>query len=795
MNRMTKIGFAVLFSLIFISSCLAKPADSIEKVKPKVAIKAHSFDLTEVRLLDGPFKDAMELNRKYLHDIDADRMLHNFRVNAGLPSSAKPFGGWEDPNGELRGHSMGHYLSGCALMYASTGDTVLKEKAVKMAAELAKCQKALGQSGYLSAYPESFIDRVENRERVWAPYYTLHKIFAGLIDVYTYCGDKQALDVAVGMARWCKSRCDKLSPEQMEAMLNATEQGGMNEALSNLYALTGEQWIFDLARRFDEKAYTEPLYEHKDNMTGQHVNSFIPNIVGTAREYELTGNQKEHEIAVYFWDQVANHRSYATGGTSNSEAWLVKADILSTQLGNNAHESCCTYNILKLTRHLFTWEPKAETADFYERGIYNGILSTIEPKTGMTMYYVPMQPGAYKTFGTPFNSFWCCTGSGMENHAKYGESIYYHDDKSIYVNLFIASELNWKEKGITIRQETKFPQEDTTSLTIKTQKPVELTFNIRVPYWAAKGIKVAVNGKAESITGKPASYASLKRTWKNGDKIDIQLPMSLHLCPTPDNKNVFAIMYGPVVLAGDLGPAPEQTGSYSPTEPVDVVVPAFIGTDGIDISKCIEQGKDPLTFKTVNAKPNDVSLIPFYKLFGRRYTVYWKSYPTEDVLTKEQANALQDAKRREEQRKIREALRARTVDSLRIANENSEKAHQLEGDKMEKGTYDNRRWIQANPGGWFSLKMNVLPDKPVVLMCSYWGADTGDREFDILVDGTKIANQKIHELSPGQFVDIEYPIPQEITKDKEKVTVKFQPHPDNTAGGIFGISILRPKDN
>jgi DUF1680 family protein len=428
----------------------AAPADTMfpkTSAPPKIGIRAYPFNLKNIRLLDGPFMQAMERDLKYMLSLENDRLLHMFRVTAGLPSSAQPYGGWEKADVELRGHTIGHFLSASALMFAATGDQRIKMKADAMVAGLAECQKALGATGYLSAFPETFFDRVESVRQVWAPYYTIHKIMAGLLDMYAYGGNAQALEVVEGMARWVKSRTDKSDHFHMERVLNFTEQGGMNEVLANLYSITGKAEYLATARRFDERHYTEPLSRSEDKMKGEHVNSFIPNIIGTAREYEMTGDPALYGIAAFFWNQVTGARSFVTGGTSDNEAWETDPFQIYDELGKNSHESCCTYNMLKLTRHLFSWGADAKYADYYERALWNGILPTQNPDDAMMMYYVPMMPGMFRTFMKPYDSFWCCTGTGMENHAKYGDSIYFHDENGVFVNLFIASELNWTEKG------------------------------------------------------------------------------------------------------------------------------------------------------------------------------------------------------------------------------------------------------------------------------------------------------------------------------------------------------------
>lgn len=623
-------GMVLFLIPIFTLSCSTiTPNSGQSSVKNAIDLKAQPFSLKQVRLLDGPFKDAMERDRKYLHEPSSDRLLHTFRVNAGLPSTAQPLGGWESPNGELRGHTMGHYLSACALMYAGAGDEELKAKADAIIAELARCQAALGGSGYLSAYPESFFDRVEANRQVWAPYYTLHKIYAGLLDMYTLCGNKQALEIAEKMAAWNKGRLDKIDEARMQGILNKTEQGGMNEAYENLYSITGNPVYLQMSKRFNENNYIEPLSRGEDRLKGEHVNSFIPNIIGTARLYELTGDPNSRKIAEFFWSQVVNHRSYCTGGTSNSERWNTDPDKLANELGSNTQETCCTYNMLKLTRHLFSWTADVHYADYYERALYNSILSTQDPESGMMMYFVPLATGRWKMFNTPTTSFWCCTGTGMENHAKYGDSIYFHNDKTLYVNLFIASELNWSQQNVRIRQETNFPEKDSTTLTILTEKPVKLDIRIRIPYWAKQGAAVKISGKPVTVTSEPGSYLSIDWQWKNGDKLEITIPMSLHKHPMPDDESLVAMMYGPLVLAGQLsseGLTSENTHTSDnwyrfPQAQIATAPPLTVVSD--DINDWLKPVADkPLTFKTVG-QAEEIILVPYHKLFNQKYIIYW----------------------------------------------------------------------------------------------------------------------------------------------------------------------------
>jgi uncharacterized protein len=786
------IGFGIFCLVSLFYSCQGARTPRPEKVRPVVPIAVRPFPLRNVRLLEGPFKQAMDRNTRYLHELDSDRLLHNFRLTAGLPSSARPLGGWEEPKVELRGHFVGHYLTACALTYAASGDEALRRKEDALVAELAKCQKALGKTGYLSAYPEEFIDRVIEGKRVWAPWYTLHKIMAGLLDMYVHCGNQRALGVVKGMAAWAKLRTDSLDDEAMQRMLKV-EHGGMTEVLANLYAVTGDPDHLALARRFDHKAFLDPLAERRDELKGLHVNTQVPKVIGAAREHELTGEKRYGDIAAYFWDEVVNHRSYVTGGTSNYEGWQSGPDILAGELSNATHETCVTYNMLKLTRQLFTWSPEPRFADYYERALINGILPTQDPSTAMLMYYVPMESGWYKTFCTSDDSFWCCTGTGVENHAKYGDSIYFHNGDALYVNLFIASELNWPEKGLTLRQETAFPKEQGTTLVLNTRANVALELRLRVPYWATKGVSVKVNGEAQAVEARPGSYLSLGRAWKSGDRIAVEMPMSLQLWRMPDDPNLAAILFGPVVLAGELPTedlAREKIyGPYhadgKPASVPDLVPPS--GQAPEDWIRPVS-GRT-LAFQTTGAgRPDDVTLLPFYELFGKRYAVYWRLYAEKEwaeVDSRRKARAAEEAARKKDVEK-------RLVDRVAVGEDESEKEHNLQAERSESGELRGELWRQAFAGGWFSYDLKVLPDRPMALVARYWGSETG-RTFDILVEGAKIATQTVNVNFPGDFFEVEYKIPPEMTRGKVKVTVKYQAPAEGAAGGLYGLVMLRER--
>jgi DUF1680 family protein len=600
-----------------------------------IALQAQPFPLPQVQLLDSPFRDAMLRDQKYLLSLDCDRLLRNFRVNAGLPTDAKPYGGWEDPNCELRGHSVGHYLSACSLMFASTGDARFKERADKIVAGFAECQNALAtnssHAGYLSAFPESFIDRVENRKPVWAPWYTLHKIMAGLLDANQLCGNTQALEVLTNMANWVKFRVDNLSEEKMQASLQ-TEFGGMNEVLANLYGVTGNADYLKTAEAFNQKKVFDPLAQGQDKLNGLHANTQIPKMIGAARQYELTGDIRDADIAKFFWERVALHRSYVIGDHSDREHFFPTNDF-AKHLSAETAETCNTYNMLKLTRHLFAWQPDATTMDFYERALYNDILASQDPEQGMFVYLMSLKPGHFKTYSTPENSFWCCVGTGMENHSKYGDTIYFHGADSLFVNLFIPSELSWPEKNLVVRQDTKFPESDSTLLNLQTQKPTQFALKIRWPAWAEK-MSVRVNGKKQKISGAPGSYVSFDREWQNGDRVEVRLPMKLHAEPLPGTTNIVAVLYGPIVLAGNLGtngmPVPYAKDQLDLVKVPDPKVPVFVGDQKTFLKKIKPTG-EPLVFQTKHlGQPDDVTLVPFYKANHERYSVYWNVVSATD---------------------------------------------------------------------------------------------------------------------------------------------------------------------
>jgi DUF1680 family protein len=764
-------------------------------VQSRPPLRAEFFPRADVRLLGGPFLDAQRRDTAYLLRLDPDRLLHTFRVNAGLPSTAKPLGGWEAPEVELRGHTLGHYLTACALMYESTGDERFKQRTLAIVAELARDQQALerhgANPGYLAAFPETFFDRLERRENVWAPYYTLHKILAGLLDVHRVTGDPTALEVARGIASWVAFRASRLSEAQWQAQLDI-EFGGMQEALTRLYRRAGDAGYLLLARRFDHRAVFDPLARGEDQLDGLHANTQIPKAIGAALDCELTGDARYCAVARYFWERVALHRSYVIGGNSEYEHFSPTRHF-SRHLGVKTAETCNTYNMLKLTRLLFELDADPSRLDFYERALMNHILASQDPATGMVTYHLALKPGAWRTYSTPEDSFWCCVGTGLENPARYGEAIYARQGDALLVNLFLASELSWREKGLTLRQETSFPDEGRTRLVLRLKQPARFALRVRHPSWAAGALSVSVNGQALPVTSRPGTFASLEREWRDGDRVDVQLPMSLRIEAMPDDPSVVAFLYGPIVLAADLGDegldasrrygpqAPEMADEDTPT------IPVLVANDAAEALKRVQPTAEPLVFRTAGlGRPADVVLRPFFRLADRRYTVYF------DLLD-EAALSRRSAREKDESQALA-ALDARTVDRVTPGDAKDEAAHALEEKNSEAGRFEGRLHRLAFwGGGEFSYQLELPGAGPAVVGFACWGGESRHHAYEVVVDGEAIGTQKLFDDDPGNVLRVEMPIPERLTQGRERVRVGFRPVANGgSIGAIFDVRILRP---
>jgi DUF1680 family protein len=587
---------------------------------------AQPFALTEVRLLPSPFKDAMERNRSFLYSIPNDRLAHNFRVTAGLPSDATPLGGWEAPDCELRGHYVGHYLSACALLHASTGDQPILSKANDLVAILAECQQ---KDGYLGAYPTTFYDRLRAYKDVWAPFYTYHKILAGLLDMYQLTGNQQALAMALKMADWADAYSQSVvtasGPDGWQKVL-LVEQGGMMESAWNLYGITGDPRYKALAIRFEHHKMLDLLAANEDQLSGNHANTNIPKIIGAARGYELTADPRYAAISENFHRFVTQHHAYCTGGTSNGEIWH-DPNAIATQLGFSAEECCCSYNMMKLTRQLFARQPDARLFDYYERLLYNVRLGT-QDRNGQLQYYVSLKPGLYKTFGDGFDAFYCCTGTGSEEYAKLNDSIYFHSGDTLYINLFIPSKLTWRERGLTLRQTTAYPNSGRITLTLDQAPASPTALKIRIPYFATAPVAVAINNQPQAVSSAPSTYLTLTHPWKTGDVITLDIPLTLHVDTAPDDPQVQAAMYGPLVLAARLGTedltAPMIYGSVFREPDNGYPMPTVDSRQPIWFEQLDASNDYPLQFRTLGRGVAH-TLIPFNQILAERYSVYLRT--------------------------------------------------------------------------------------------------------------------------------------------------------------------------
>jgi DUF1680 family protein len=757
--------------------------------------------MADVQLLEGIFKQSQEKGKEYLIYLDVDRLIAPCYEAASQPPKKPRYGGWEKRG--ISGHSIGHWLSAASTMYSHTEDELLKEKLDYAVQELA-CVQNFDEDGFVGGFSRACFDRTFSGDfevdgfslgGAWVPWYSIHKIYAGLIDTYLYTGNNQALEIVLKLADWAKKGSDNLSEEQFQRMLTC-EHGGMNEVFADLYIITNNQDYLDLAIRFCHQAVLNPLSKGIDNLEGKHANTQIPKLIGAAKLYDITGNETYKKMAEFFWTQVTNHRSYVIGGNSIEEHFGPEDR---DELGITTTETCNTYNMLKLTEYLFKWDQKAEYIDFYEKALYNHILASQDPHSGMKTYFVSTQPGHFKVYCTPDESFWCCTGTGMENPARYTRSIYYSKQCELYINLFIASEIYVKDKNIKIRQETLFPESQHTKLVFEEATNEGLTIQIRVPKWISGEVTAIVNNKKKYVRSEHR-YLSIKGQWNAGDVIDVELPIGLHLETTKHTPKKTAILYGPVVLAGALG-----TENFPETDILDdhlklnnhplIDVPDLI-TDEKDLTKWINPVEgEPLSFLTeAIGQPGNktLKLIPFYNLHHQRYTLYWNIMDSESYQTF-----------KDEEKEKADRLRAITVDVVNPNEQQPEVEHSLKKINSRSG-YSNRvgsGWRESINEGFFSYEMKVIADKQMYLQVTYNGNDRSFhheghhylREFDILIDDYLIAHQILDKNKPGELFDVCYDIPLSLTNGKEKVEIKFTSKEGTAAGGVYGLRVVKDK--
>lgn len=762
------------------------PISALAKARAALPAKAQPLPLSSVRLLPSPYATAVEVNRAYLLRLSPDRLLHNFMIFAGLPAKGERYGGWEADT--IAGHTLGHYLTALVVTHEQTGDAECRRRADYIVAELARAQAKRG-TGYVGALQRKRKDgKVVDGEEIftevmkgdirsggfdlngsWSPLYTVHKVFAGLLDVHRGWGNQQALDVAVGLGGYFERVFAALNDEQMQTLLGC-EYGGLNESYAELYARTRDRRWLVVAERIYDRKVLDPLVAQQDKLANFHANTQVPKLIGLARLYELTGKPGNADAARFFWRTVTNHHSYVIGGNADRE-YFTAPDTIAAHISEQTCEHCNTYNMLKLTRQLYSWRPDGGLFDYYERAHLNHVMAAQNPKTGGFTYMTPLLTGVARDFSNPADDpFWCCVGSGMESHAKHGESIFWEGEGTLLVNLYIPAEAQWTTRGATLKLETRYPYEPESRLTLsRLEKPGRFAIALRVPAWAGKGAKVSVNGQAVAVE-TAGGYALVDRKWRAGDVVAISLPLELRLEATPGDENTVAVLRGPMVLAADLGPV---------SEPWKGVDPAMVGEAVLDRFQPLAPEKAVYVAKGV-MRPTDLTFTPFYSQYERRGAVYFKRF-TEGAWKIEEAAFLA------EQARLKD-IAARSVDVMHLGEMQPERDHNLTSELSYPVAYRNRNGRDARSGGFFEFDMKVRPG-PLILQATYWGEER-KRDFDILVDGVKVATQRLEADHPGKFFDVEYPLAEALTKGKASIKVRFAPHERNTAGPVFGVRLF-----
>ncbi len=732
----------------------------------------HDIPLKDVEILDSYEQNAFSLEIQYLKSLDSDRLLRGFCDIAGIESDAELYGGWE--NAAIKGHTLGHYLSALSHAYTSSEDEELKAISDHIIDILALCQNK--ESGYLAAIPESHYIQLEegNTSGTWVPWYTMHKVLAGLLDAYDLTDNEKALQIASDLADWVYGRTSVWDKEIQKNVLSV-EYGGMNDCLYRLYGHTKSDKHLSAAHSFDEMDLFDPIYMGEDILNGKHANTTIPKIIGALERYIVLGESEEYylQTAANFWEIVTSHHTYITGGNSEWEHFG-EADILDAERTNCNCETCNTYNMLKLSRELFKITGEIKYADYYENTYINAILSSQNPETGMTTYFQPMATGFFKVYSTATENFWCCTGSGMENFSKLADSIFYQRGDSIYITRYSSAKVLWREKGLRITQKADLP-----NISISVEGSATADILLRIPDWCTDKISVKINGKSVE-TEEENSFIRLSREWKSGDIIELNLPMKVVAYGLQDSENTFAFKYGPWVLSASLGDKDMQTTSTG----VNVTIPLLdssvndiITVRNLSVKEWLENINENLVSEddTLNftLKGTDRNLVfsPHYMQYMNRYGIYFKLVDENTPLVKDKSDNYM------------------VIDSFPVGNEQYEFSHNLSAENSSSGNFKGFIFRDASPGGYFSYQLDVDKNAKNYLVVKYYSGDAG-RKFHIFVDDTELAFVSLEDENPNGFYDIYYEIPKSLTAGKEKIIVKFCADSDSYAGGIFDKLII-----
>ncbi|MDO3409103.1 glycoside hydrolase family 127 protein [Saccharibacillus sp. CPCC 101409] len=758
----------------------------IEYSAPPLALTGFRPD--RVRIADAYLNNAFDREIRYLKNYEPDRLLAGFRETRGLEPLAAKYPGWEST--EIRGHTLGHYLKALAQAYAASGDADLKIRLEQLAAGLTECQF---DSGYLSAFPEELFDRVERKQPAWVPWYTMHKIVAGLTAAYEAAGSRAALDIAARLGGWIARRTEAWTPEIQAAVL-AVEYGGMNDCLYDLYKLTGERAHLDAAHRFDELTLLGPVREGRDILTGKHANTTIPKFIGALNRYRTLGESERFylEAAQRFWDMVAGHHSYITGGNSEWEHFG-EPDKLDRERSNFTAETCNTYNMLKLTRELFMLSGEAKYADFYENTFLNAIVSSQHPHTGMTMYFQPMATGYFKVYSSPFEHFWCCTGTGMESFTKLNDSLYFQDGDGILVHQYISSELDAEDEfGLRLTQRSALPERETAGFVVSLARPqtAPVSLRFRLPDWLAGEAELTLNGERAPLRAQ-GGFAAIRRVWADGDEVELRLPMTLRAIELPDAPHAVAFKYGPVVLSAGLGRedmAESATGVAVSVPTRSMLVKDFITVSGhpgewLDSFESRWKRRGEALEFALRGTDEDERLVftPHYKRHGERYGIYWRIVQADSP---ELQRHILDAKRRG---RVDDA----TVDSLPVGNDQYELEHAIRGERTFVDVWDGSTTRRAESGGWFGYTLRVRPRREHVLEATFFSGHRGDRPIAIEAGGAIVADGIPPSAASRGFHTHRYTLPAELIGEREQIDVAFRVNGQET--GIFEVlRMMRP---